>query len=371
MNSMEKVPIKELFNIEKGTLQSLKNVEGDYTFVTASEEWKTHKSFTHDCEALIFAMGAGGSLGRTHYFKGKFIASDLCFILTPKDSKKYPLNLHYYALYFNFIREKIVADLAMGMSKKAINKTNFSKYLIPYIPLGAQDELARKGTALQQRIEEVEEHTNIIKVKVNFLLKKMLAEGVSEKPLNSSASSSDGSANIHDVIQQATALIVRRFQRGEMVIAKVLYLAQAVYKIPLGINFTQQKFGPYDPAIREAIREGFSDKKRFFIRRGSVGREVLALGSNADYLLTHTNHELKQKMNSYLDNLMPHFYAYDSETIERLATICKIIEDERTTDEKVIIKKLGNWKPNKFNDADINRTIAFIKKNNWDKKLLA
>ena len=110
MSNLQKVSIKDLFNIEKGTLQSLKSVAGAYTFVTASEEWKTHKEYTHDCEALIFAMGAGGSLGRTHYIKDKFTASDLCFILTPKDEKKYPVNLRYYFLYFNFILDSLVSE---------------------------------------------------------------------------------------------------------------------------------------------------------------------------------------------------------------------------------------------------------------------
>lgn len=68
-------PIDELFDFEKGALQSSKCTSGKYTFVTAAEEWKTHKDYTHDCEALIFAMAASGSLGRTHYIKGKFVAS--------------------------------------------------------------------------------------------------------------------------------------------------------------------------------------------------------------------------------------------------------------------------------------------------------
>jgi type I restriction enzyme S subunit len=67
----EWLPICDLFEFGKGTLQSSKCTPGPYTFITAAEDWKTHTEFTHDCEALIFAMAASGSLGRTHYFKGK------------------------------------------------------------------------------------------------------------------------------------------------------------------------------------------------------------------------------------------------------------------------------------------------------------
>ena len=89
------IEIGKLFNVEKGSLQSTKNKEGEYTFITASEEWKTHFEFTHDCEAIIYAVGASGSLGRTHYIKGKFIASDLCLILTPKEEYKNKVNLRF------------------------------------------------------------------------------------------------------------------------------------------------------------------------------------------------------------------------------------------------------------------------------------
>ena len=77
---MELKKIKDIFSFEKGSLQSTKSVEGQYDFITASSNWKTHNSFDYDCEALIVAVAASGSLGRVHYANGKFISSDLCFI---------------------------------------------------------------------------------------------------------------------------------------------------------------------------------------------------------------------------------------------------------------------------------------------------
>lgn len=122
--------VNELFDFEKGTLQSSKCISGKYTFVTAAEEWKRHADFTHNCEALIFAMAASGSLGRTHYIKGKFVASDLCFILTPKKGLK--LDLIFYYRLFNFLRSDIVKKAATGTSKLAINQTNLGAYKLPY-----------------------------------------------------------------------------------------------------------------------------------------------------------------------------------------------------------------------------------------------
>ena len=54
-------------------------------------------------------MGASGSLGRTHYVNNKFISSDLCFILTPKDSNaNKQIDMKFYYFYFNTFREDIV-----------------------------------------------------------------------------------------------------------------------------------------------------------------------------------------------------------------------------------------------------------------------
>lgn len=142
------VPIKALFDFEKGQLQSSKNTAGEYTFITASSEWKTHESFTHDCEALIFAMAASGSLGRTHYFNGKFIASDLCFILTPKEKYKNQIDLKFYYTIFNDLREEIVKQTATGTSKISINRENFGNYEIPFFDKDHQEQVRTKLDAV-------------------------------------------------------------------------------------------------------------------------------------------------------------------------------------------------------------------------------
>ncbi len=147
------VPIGKLFNLEKGQLQSTKCTPGEYNFITAAEEWKTHNEFNHECEALIFAAAASGSLGRTHYVNGKFISSDLCFILTPKDEKKYPLNLAFYHFVFNSMRAVLVAATKSGTSKESINLTNLKKYELPYFDIEQQDLWIEKLKNTQVRKE--------------------------------------------------------------------------------------------------------------------------------------------------------------------------------------------------------------------------
>lgn len=139
------VRFNELFNTEKGTLQSSKNdQDGKYNFLTASDERKKHSSFDYDCEALVYAIQASGSLGKSQYIYGKFIASNLCLVLTPKENKKYPINLQFYNWYLEAIRKQIVADLADGTSKLTIGEIPLNNYYLEYIPIEEQNRFVKE-----------------------------------------------------------------------------------------------------------------------------------------------------------------------------------------------------------------------------------
>lgn len=138
---MSLLRIDEIFNFEKGVLQSSKCVPGEYVFITASSDWKTHNEYTHDCEALIFAAAASGSLGRTHYVNGKFISSDLCFIITTKDQENLPVDLKFYHILFNELKDEIVRNTKAGTSKEAIGLGSFGKYQLPYFDIDTQIEI--------------------------------------------------------------------------------------------------------------------------------------------------------------------------------------------------------------------------------------
>ena len=157
--------VDDLFDIEDGSLASDNSEEGEFDFITGAEEWKKHSEYTHEKEALIYVVSAGGSLGRSHYVNGKFVASNLCLILTPKNNDKYPLNLQFYNTYFNNLRKKIVSDLADGTSKLTIGKPNFKQYYIDYIPIDKQNDFVEKHIkeynkklkSLKKMIKEAEE----------------------------------------------------------------------------------------------------------------------------------------------------------------------------------------------------------------------
>ena len=139
------VKMKEIFKFDDGILkkdklQSTKNdPDGEYDLITASSEWKKHSSYTNDGEALVYAIQAGGSLGKSQYVNGKFIPSNLCVVLTANDDSDLEINLEFYNIYLNTIREQITDDLADGTSKLTIKDSDLKEYYVEYFPLEEQN----------------------------------------------------------------------------------------------------------------------------------------------------------------------------------------------------------------------------------------
>ena len=181
MSEWKKVKIGEIFKIEKGSLQSSKCIPGKYDFITAATDWKTHESYSHECEAIVYAVAASGSLGRAHYVKGKFIASDLCFILTEKNKEKYPINFLFYQLVFDVLREEIVSKTKTGTSKESINQKNFSNYEIPYIPYDYQMNNYKKLVDTKKTVIKILKEIESQKAYAKQLRQNILQEAIEGK----------------------------------------------------------------------------------------------------------------------------------------------------------------------------------------------
>lgn len=181
MSEAKKLPIGELFELEKGILQSLKNSPGEFDFITAADEWKTHNEFSHDMEALIFAAAASGSLGRTHYVNGKFITSDLCYILTPKNPDKYPIDLKFYHFVFNSLKEEIVKETKSGTSKESINQKSFKAYELPYFDIEKQNLWIQKLVNTKQYQQELLSELSVQKELVSKLRQSILQDAIEGK----------------------------------------------------------------------------------------------------------------------------------------------------------------------------------------------
>jgi type I restriction enzyme S subunit len=253
--------ISDLFYFEKGSLQSSKSTAGDFPFITAAETWKTHETFTHDCEALIFAMAASGSLGRTHYIKGKFISSDLCFILTPKENKD--LDLLFYYRVFNFLREDIVKKTATGTSKLAINRSNFGEYKIPYFDYQHQikfrdkiDAISDIKISLLNSFSDQEKYVSHLKQAIlqEAIAGQLTAEWRTQKSMQKGNPATDAAALLAKIKAEKQRLIADGKLKKEKPLAEI-----AIDEVPFSIpdSWVWCRLGDI---IKESPKNGYSPK---------------------------------------------------------------------------------------------------------------
>jgi len=166
----------------------------------------------------------------------------------------------------------------------------------------------------------------------------------------------------------------KQIEHGEMTLAKYAYLMDKVYGVPTYFNYNRWHLGPYPPTIKKVI-----NNKQYFKKSGNH-IEVL----NEKTLFNSTNPHTT-KMQSAVNDLTDIFSKYSSKErshkTELLATVCKVIEDIQSTDLKVVRQSMAEWKINlkgekhktkaeKFNEAETEKCLAFIKEKGWDKKLI-
>lgn len=159
--------------------------------------------------------------------------------------------------------------------------SEYSKIETPLPPLAEQKHIVDKLNKIFVEIEKGKEKT---KQQLNYFdaLKASVLGGEFKQEINATPvlAPTQSTPKVFD-IQQAVALVLKRFERGEMVVAKVLYFAQKIYLVPLGIQFTAQNFGPYDSAVKKAVTAGLSPRNKFFAKKGLGNTQVLSLGTNA------------------------------------------------------------------------------------------
>ncbi len=168
--------VGELFDIEKGLLPSSKRVEGQYNFITASDSWEKHNEYSHDTEALVFAFGAGGSLGRCHYVNGKFTPSNLCFVLKLKENLKNEFDLIYFQYYFKYQRSNIIKKTSVGTNKLTISLNYLSNWEIPLPNRNKKLEFMK----YVNHINELENKKKLLSVEIDKFKSNELKEFIKE-----------------------------------------------------------------------------------------------------------------------------------------------------------------------------------------------
>lgn len=75
-------------------------------------------------------------------------------------------------------------------------------------------------------------------------------------------------------------------------------------------------------------------------------------------------------MNYALNQLLPKIGSADSGSIERLASVCMVVQETQSADVDVVVDEMQRWKGDKFSREQVEKSLQFIKEQGWDKKLI-
>lgn len=178
---------------------------------------------------------------------------------------------------------------------------------------------------------------------------------------------------------QLLALIAKaskehNIEHGEMTLAKYAYLLDKVYGVPTYYDYNRWHLGPYPPEMKKAI-----NNKQFFSKK--AGHVVVV---NEEKLLKYTN-PYEISVHDAIDDLAGIFEKYPvkerAEKTELLATVCKVVEDIKTTDITEVRKSMEDWKieldncpykskADKFTLEDTEKCLKFLIQREWIKSLI-
>jgi type I restriction enzyme S subunit len=205
-----------------------------------------------------------------------------------------------------------------------------------------------------------------------------IKEAVQGKVIDTTKKKSDVKPeSIYDYQSQIFALIAdvskqNRIKHGEMTIAKYAYLIDKLKGIPTFFDYGRHHLGPWAKEMKKVLLnkhnfkiddEGISVVKRELLNGHPYEKQI------KEAVLELTTIVLKYKSNER------------SHQTELLATVCKVVEDIKSTDLKQVRESMKKWpinlkgekfknKAEKFSESETNNIIALIRKKDWLKQLL-
>jgi type I restriction enzyme S subunit len=275
-----------------------------------------------------------------------------------------------------------ISSVITGSAQPQITRTNLSplRVIIPQNQiLSAFDDLTSAG--VQKQLKNLEENDKLsalrdwllpmlmnsqVKIK-KTIYPKIFKPGVSEsKPTNS-----------YFYQTQLVSAIVNaskkhKITHGEMTLAKYTYFVDKLYGVPTYFNYERLHLGPYPKEMKKIV----NNKKFFKIKNN----EVLLVPQKKEY-----KYQFQKQVDEAVEELASIFSQYKrqerSHQTELLATVCKVVEDIKSTDLKAVRESMRHWpidlktsrfnnKAEKFSDQEVAQTLELIIKHGWQNALI-
>jgi restriction endonuclease S subunit len=287
--------------------------------------------------------------------------------------------LNKYMNYFFIYYKQRLEELAPATAQKNINVDILEKLELPLCSVEEQNQIIQEIESRLSVADKIEESITQSLQQSQALRQSILKRAFEGQLVIEKKEEVFKPKNVYFYQMQVLALIAKaskqkQISHGEMTLAKYAYLADKIYHIPTHYNFQRLHLGPYPKEMKKAI----NNKKYFKIK--SQGIEIV----NENELLKYVN-PYQDQIENAVDALTEIFSKFPSKErshkTELLATVCKVIEDIKSTDLALIRQSMQDWKidlkttsyktkAEKFTEKETKDCIGFIVKKGWDKKLL-
>lgn len=284
-----------------------------------------------------------------------------------------------YLFYFLplFINLSVGKKVLMG---KTFNSESLKNIVIAIPPTIEQKRIIHEVELLLSKLKQLEDEIISSELKSHKLIHAVLQEAFEIKNSTDSLDSlfEDVNYNLYVAIIHKQIENRLRINYGEVATQKTVFNINAFTDQKIPYNFINSNHGTFSPQLKEDLGKNVyltKDKKgngEVFIVNPSKEKEVL------DALSNPKNKQFVRAVNEVLDIYELPFINKETDKIELLNTVAKLIIDYKTSDLDKIYKAMQDWeikqigfksKAEKFSKKDTQKMIELIENLNLINKL--
>ncbi|WP_116787003.1 N-6 DNA methylase [Flavobacterium psychrotrophum] len=281
-------------------------------------------------------------------------------------------NIYYVALMMTKLVDKM-NSMATGGTFKELSTTSFRTLEIPLPPLTVQEEIVAEIEIYQNEIERQKKLIIDYKQKINSRIGKVWGE--KEKKVIPKKLSND--IYLAMMLKHMEKKIQLNY--GEVVTQKTVFHLNTFTNQKLDYPFMNSNYGTYSYQLKDdLLKNPYLTKTKkgngeVFVVTSSKESEVL------EALTTPENKDFVDAINEVLKIYQTPLINKETENIELLNTVSKVILDKQSTDLKIVYQVMKDWeinqngfktKADKFTEARTKKMMELIEKLGLVEKLI-
>lgn len=190
MKASPKVPLGDLFRIEKGRIGIQAAIPGEFRLVTTAEHFGSHiePHFEGDavCIPLISATGHGhASLKRLHHIKGEFAVGSILCACINRSPDRVIARYAYYCL--TATKGAVLIPLMQGTANMSMKMADIGRAEIALPRIEEQRAIVGHLDSLTAKTEQLEAHIDAAERAAEHLLAVQFRNAIADAPRRSMA----------------------------------------------------------------------------------------------------------------------------------------------------------------------------------------